>query len=91
VSTLVFAVGTVTSFFLLVALNGFSEAQALPVLVLYTLAVGTCAFAVSFGVTVLVARLFPREARLGLRQPLVCSLGSAAVLTGGSALVLFLF
>ncbi len=81
VSTLVFGVGIVTSFFLLVALNGFSEAQALPVLVVYTLVVGAGAFGASFGVTVLVARLFPREARLGLRQCLVCSLGSAALLT----------
>jgi hypothetical protein len=88
VSLLVFAVGVVASFFILVALNGFSQAQALPLLLLYILGVGAGAFGASFGVTVLASRLFPREAHLGLRQPLLLSLGSSALLTALSSLIL---
>jgi hypothetical protein len=81
-------VGVVASFFILVALNGFSQAQALPLLLLYIFTVGAGAFGASFGVTVLVSRFFPREARLGVRQPLLLSLGSAALLTALSSLIL---
>jgi hypothetical protein len=81
VCVVVFAVGSVLSMFLLVALGGLSSTESLPLLALYSVLLGATAFGMSFASTYLATRLFPREVRLGLRSPLVASLGCASALT----------